>query len=128
MSIDDTGAGGMAADVTLEEHDTATPGMGGGDIPELERRSQSDGNRSRRAVFGVPVEVLVTVGRARPMIGDLINMRRDALIPLDSRLEDPVEIRIGERVIARGELQEMDDGSGRLGVRLTEIVDIADRL
>jgi flagellar motor switch protein FliN/FliY len=42
---------------------------------------------------------------------------------LDRRIDDPVDIRVGDRVIARGELQELDDGSGRLGVRLTEIVD-----
>jgi flagellar motor switch protein FliN/FliY len=51
-----------------------------------------------------------------------MNMRRDALVMLDRRIDDPVDIRVGDRVIARGELQEMDDGSGRLGVRLTEIV------
>jgi len=78
---------------------------------------------SRRAIFSVPVEVVVSVGKARPPIGELINMRRDAIIVLDRRIDDPVDIRIGDRVIARGELQELEDGSGRLGVRMTEIVD-----
>lgn len=79
--------------------------------------------QSRRAIFAVPVEVVVSVGKARPLIGELINMRRDAVIMLDRRIDDPVDIRIGDRVIARGELQELEDGSGRLGVRMTEIVD-----
>ncbi|MCA8928241.1 MAG: FliM/FliN family flagellar motor switch protein [Alphaproteobacteria bacterium] len=78
---------------------------------------------SRRAIFSVPVEVVVSVGKARPPIGELINMRRDGIIVLDRRIDDPVDIRIGDRVIARGELQELEDGSGRLGVRMTEIVD-----
>lgn len=83
---------------------------------------------SRRAIFSVPVEVVVSVGKARPAIGDLINMRRDAVIMLDRRIDEPVDIRIGDRVIARGELQELEDGSGRLGVRMTEIVDgVADQ-
>jgi len=78
---------------------------------------------SRRAIFSVPVEVVVSVGKARPPIGELINMRRDAILVLDRRIDDPVDIRIGDRVIARGELQELEDGTGRLGVRMTEIVD-----
>jgi flagellar motor switch protein FliN/FliY len=36
-----------------------------------------------------------------------------------------VELYIGDRLIARGELQEMDDGSGRLAVRLTEVADLS---
>lgn len=79
--------------------------------------------QSRRAIFAVPVEVVVSVGRAYPPIGELINMRRDAVIMLDRHIDDPVDIRIGDRVVARGELQELEDGSGRLGVRMTEIVD-----
>jgi flagellar motor switch protein FliN/FliY len=95
---------------------------------DSEPEEASDWTRQRRAVFAVPVEVTVSVGKARPLIGDLLKMRRDALLPLDSRVEDPVEIQVGNRVIARGELQELDDGSDRLGVRLTEIVDVADAL
>ena len=77
------------------------------------------------AVLGVPIEVVVSVGRARPMIAELVTLRRDSVLPLDSRIEDPVELFIGERLIARGELQEMDDDSGRLAVRLTEVADLS---
>ncbi|MFT4793157.1 MAG: flagellar motor switch protein FliN/FliY [Paracoccaceae bacterium] len=82
--------------------------------------------RSRgSAVLGVPIEVVVSVGRARPMIAELVTLRRDSVLPLDSRIEDPVELYIGDRLIARGELQEMDDDSGRLAVRLTEVADLS---
>ena len=53
-------------------------------------------------------------------------MRRDMVLPLSSKMDDPVEILIGDRVIARGELEEMGDEGGRLGVRLTEVVDVSD--
>jgi len=98
------------------------------EAPVLERREPTGLNRQKRAVFSVPVEVTVSVGCARPLIGDLLKMRRDALIPLDSKIEDPVELRVAGRVIARGELQEMDDGSNHLAVRLTEIIDMNDAL
>ena len=76
---------------------------------------------SYRAFYSLPVEIVVCVGTARPPLGELLAMGNDAVILLDRRLDDPVDIRVGDRVIARGELQELEDGSGRLGVRLTQI-------
>jgi flagellar motor switch protein FliN len=76
-----------------------------------------------RAFYSLPVEIVVCVGTARPALGELLAMSNEAVLLLDRRVDDPVDIRVGDRVIARGELQEIDDGSGRLGVRLTEIAD-----
>lgn len=73
----------------------------------------------------VPLEITVSVGFARPLVSELLKLRRDSVLPLDRRLVDPVELYIGDRLIARGELQEMDgDHAGYLGVRLTELVDL----
>jgi flagellar motor switch protein FliN/FliY len=81
--------------------------------------------RSRdKAIFGVPIEVTVSVGKARPLISEIVSLRRDSVLPLESRVEDPVEIYVGNQLIARGELQELEDDGGRLGVRLTEIMDL----
>lgn len=82
------------------------------------------GALSNKAIFGVPIEVTVSVGKARPMIQEIVSLRRDSVLPLDSRVEDPVEIYVGSQLIARGELQELEDDGGRLGVRLTEIMDL----
>jgi flagellar motor switch protein FliN/FliY len=91
----------------------------------VEDGSVRPGKRSGSAVLGVPIEVVVSVGRARPLVSDLVSLRRDSVLPLDSRIDDPVEILIGDRLIARGELQEAEDGSGRLAVRLTEVADLS---
>ena len=69
----------------------------------------------------VPIEILVTVGRARPLVRDLLKLERDAVLVLDRRVDDPVELFVGDRLIARGELHEADDGTGALTVRLTEV-------
>jgi flagellar motor switch protein FliN/FliY len=70
----------------------------------------------------VPIEVTVMVGRARPSVGDLLGLRPDAVLPLDRRISDPVELYVGDRLIARGELEEIGgEGSGQLAVRLTEV-------
>lgn len=84
------------------------------------------GSQRRQSAFmGVPIDVMISVGRAKPLVSELVQLRRDSVLTLDSRIDDPVELYIGERLIARGELQEMDDGSGQLGVRLTEVADLS---
>lgn len=80
----------------------------------------------RRAIYSVPIDVVVAVGQAQPVIGELLAMRRDTVLPLSARVDDPVQIMVGDRVIARGELEELGEDGGRLGVRLTEVVDVSD--
>lgn len=73
----------------------------------------------------VPIEIVISVGRARPALRDLLRLGQDAVLPLDKRVEDPVELYVGDRLIARGELQEMEgDKRGQLAVRLTEVADL----
>lgn len=96
------------------------------EAPVLERRDTSSDGQYRRAIFSVPVDVVVSVGQAQPVIGELLAMRRDMVLPLASRVDDPVQVMIGNRVIARGELEELGEDGGRLGVRLTEIVDVSE--
>ncbi len=84
----------------------------------------SSGGRSS-AFLGVPIEVTISVGKARPLVSELVELRRDSVLTLDSSIDDPVELYIGDRLIARGELQELGDDSGRLGVRLTEVADFS---
>jgi flagellar motor switch protein FliN/FliY len=73
----------------------------------------------------VPIEVTISVGRARPLVRDLLRLGRDAVLPLDRRVDDPVELYVGDRLIARGELQEMEgEAAGQLAVRLTEVANL----
>ena len=75
--------------------------------------------------FGrVPVEVTVSVGRAHPTVTELLRLRPEAILSLDRAATDPVEIYAGDRLIARGTLEEAEEGQGRLAVRLTEIADL----
>lgn len=71
----------------------------------------------------VPIEITITVGIARPKIRDLLSLDADAVLPLDRALDDPVELYVGEKLIGRGQLEEIDgEGSGRLGVRIVDVV------
>jgi len=70
----------------------------------------------------VPVEVTVSVGRARPLVRDLLDLNENAVLPLDKRVDDPVELFVGGRLIARGQLEQVADNNGQLAVRLTEVI------
>ena len=73
----------------------------------------------------VPIEVTISVGKARPLVRDLLRLSRDAVLALDRRVDDPVELYVGDRLIARGELQELEgDQAGQLAVRLTEVANL----
>lgn len=95
------------------------------DIPVHERRNQDDSAQYQRSIYALDVNVQVVIGTARPTIGELLMMKRDSLLPLDCKLEDPVDLVIDSRIIARGELVETDPKTGAVGVKLTEIVDIS---
>ena len=87
--------------------------------------AMSEGNPFTR----IPIEITVSVGRARPLLRDLLRLKRDAVLSLDSRIDDPVELYVGDRLIARGELTELDAAEGGgLAVRLTEVVNVRDAI
>lgn len=99
-----------------------------GDDPSSESDQKQLKNARGGAFMGVPIEVTISVGKARPLVSELVDLRRDSVLPLNSSVDDPVELYIGDRLIARGELQEIGDNSGRLGVRLTEVADISNEI
>ena len=77
----------------------------------------------------VPIEITISVGKARPLIRELLTLEPNAVLTLDRRVDDPVELFVGDRLIARGELEELEGTqAGLLGVRLTEVADLQDGL
>lgn len=96
------------------------------DVPVQERRDGESSNQYKRSIYALSVNVQVVIGTAQPTIGELLQMKRDSLITLDCKLEDPVDLVINNRVIARGELIETDPETGQIGVQLTEIVDVSE--
>ncbi|AVW92699.1 FliM/FliN family flagellar motor switch protein [Celeribacter baekdonensis] len=77
----------------------------------------------------VPIEIMISVGKARPLVKDLLKLQSDSVLALDRTVDDPVELYVGDKLIARGELQELDgDQAGQLAVRLTEVADLKNGL
>ena len=77
----------------------------------------------------VPIEVIISVGKAHPLVGDLLNLRGNSVLALDQKVSDPVELYVGNQLIARGTLEELDGSEdGQLAVRLTEVASNGDGL
>lgn len=90
-------------------------------MDDVGRMAISEGNPFTQ----VPIEITVSVGRARPLVRDLLRLKRDAVLPLDRKVTDLVELYVGDRLIARGELTELEgEQGGQLAVRLTEVADL----
>lgn len=76
------------------------------------------------ALQAVPIEIRVSVGQARPRLREMMDLEPDAILPLDTRIEDPVLLYVGNKAIAEGELLELDgDQAGQLAVRVTRLLD-----
>lgn len=77
----------------------------------------------RNDPFGdISIELTVSVGQARPSVRELLDLAEGSVLALNRNLDDPVELYAGERLIARGELEEFEGGEpGQLAIRLTEV-------
>ena len=70
-------------------------------------------------VFDVPVMVSAVLGQARMPIGDLLKLAPGAVLELDRRVGEAIDIYVNNRLVARGEVVLVEE---RLGVTMTEIV------
>lgn len=78
--------------------------------------------KSQNPLKDIPIEIKISVGHARPSVRELLEMKEASVLPLDRAVDDPVELYVGDRLIARGELEELEGGEpGQLAVRLTEV-------
>ena len=72
------------------------------------------------AVYDIPVQVSAVLGRATMQVSQLLKLGRGAVVELDRKLGEAVDIYVNNRLVARGEVVMVDDN--RLGVTMTEIV------
>ncbi|KQU51637.1 flagellar motor switch protein FliN [Bosea sp. Leaf344] len=70
-------------------------------------------------VFDVPVTVSAVLGSSRIAIGDLLQIVPGAVLELDRRVGEAIDIFVNERLVARGEVVVVEE---RLGVTMTEII------
>ncbi len=72
----------------------------------------------------VKVEVTIALGKARPTMAELGRMAVDTVLPLDCVIDDPVDLYVGNRLVAEGILEEANDAEpGSIAVRVSKIFD-----
>ena len=76
--------------------------------------------RDLEAVYDIPVQVSAVLGRATMQASQLLKLGRGAVVELDRKLGEAVDIYVNNRLVARGEVVMVDDN--RLGVTMTEII------
>jgi flagellar motor switch protein FliN/FliY len=74
------------------------------------------------SILRIPVTVQVVLGSTMMPVSNLLKIGRGAVITLDRRVGEPVDIVVNGRTIARGELVVVEDENSRFGISLTEII------
>lgn len=71
------------------------------------------------AVFDVPVSVSAVLGRTKMDVGSLLGLKPGAILELDRKVGEAIDIFVNNRLVARGEVVLVED---KLGVTMTEII------
>ncbi len=78
-----------------------------------------DSNISLEAVYDIPVQISVVLGRTNMQVSQLLKLGRGAVIELDKKVGEPIDIYVNSRLVARGEIVVVED---RIGVTMTEVI------
>ncbi len=71
------------------------------------------------AIYDIPVQISVVLGRSTMQVSQLLKLGRGAVVELDRKVGEAIDIYVNNRLVARGEVVVVDD---KLGVTMTEIV------
>lgn len=100
-----------------ENQTTVAPASDVGAPPQPPAANQGDVNIE--AIYDVPVQVSAVLGRVTMSVGHLLKLGRGAVVELDRRVGESVDIYVNNRLVARGEIVVMEE---HLGVTLTELI------
>ena len=79
----------------------------------------TEGNITLEAVSDIPVHISVVLGKTSMQVQQLLKLGRGAVVELDRKVGEPVDIYVNNRLVARGEVVVVED---KIGVTMTEII------
>ncbi len=88
-----------------------------------ESKTGEDGNLD--LLLDVQIPVSVEVGAARMTLDEILKLVPGSVVCLDKKTEEPVDLRVNGKLVARGEVVLVDDS---YGLRITQIVDAMGRI
>ncbi len=77
------------------------------------------------AIMRIPVIVQAILGSAVMPVANLMKLNRGAIVPLDHRIGEVVDVVVNGKVVARGEVVVLEEDNARFGISLTEIAGVA---
>lgn len=80
---------------------------------------QDSDNVSLEAVYDIPVQISAVLGNAEMQVSQLLKLGRGAVVELDRKVGEPVDIFVNNRLIARGEVVIVED---KIGITMTEVM------
>ncbi|MBC8339396.1 MAG: flagellar motor switch protein FliN [Rhodospirillales bacterium] len=113
--LDDTE--GAPPDAESEQGEAPPPMDMGGGLPEIGDLPRSA--KDLEAVYDIPVQVSAVLGKTTMQVSQLLKLGRGAVIELDRKVGEAIDIYVNNRLVARGEVVVVED---RLGVTMTEII------
>ena len=114
LEFEDLDAADMAAEGDTEATEVPTGSEG---LPELGDLPRSA--RDLEAVYDIPVQVSAVLGKSTMQVSQLLKLGRGAVVELDRKVGEAIDIYVNNRLVARGEVVVVED---RLGVTMTEII------
>jgi flagellar motor switch protein FliN/FliY len=76
-------------------------------------------NVTLEAVYDIPVQISVILGSTSMQVSQLLKLGRGAVVELNRKVGEPIDIFVNNRLIAKGEVVVVED---RIGVTMTEII------
>ena len=114
LEFEDLDAADMAAADNTRSGDVPT---GSGGLPEIGDLPRGAGDLE--AVYDIPVQVSAVLGKSTMQVSQLLKLGRGAVVELDRKVGEAIDIYVNNRLVARGEVVVVED---RLGVTMTEII------
>lgn len=108
----------MVDDVTEQDAGNAGAEAGGLTLGDALRGGEQ-GELNLETIYEIPVEVKVVLGRAEMPVSQLLKLGRGAVVTLDRRVGEPIDIYVNDRLVAKGEVVIVEN---RIGVTMTEII------
>jgi flagellar motor switch protein FliN/FliY len=92
---------------------------------QLGAGTKGDQKRNLDLLLDIDIPITVEVGRAQMTLDEVLRLVPGSVIALDKKAEEPVDLRVNGKLVARGEIVQLDDS---YGLRITQIVDRAGRI
>lgn len=71
------------------------------------------------ALMDVLIKVSVGLGSCQMTMQDVLRLNVGSIVQLDKKADEPVDLYINQKLVARGEVVVIDE---RFGIKITEIV------